>query len=306
MYDYHVSGDNDRALAESNAALALAPGNAELLNLVGAIEFGLARWEDARGHLEQAARLDPRSTLPLGQLGGLYLYTRRYPEAVRALDRARELAPTSLELLQGRAMVALAQGDLAGARAIIGTAPKEVDPTTIAAFFAYYWDLGWVLEESQQRILLRLTPSAFDDDRGGWSIVLAQATWLRGDRAMARAYADSARLVYEERVKAAPEDAQSHFILGLALAFAGRKAAAIREGERAVALLPMERAPRDGAYAQHQLARIYLLVGESEKAVDRLEQLLSVPYYLSPGWLKIDPNLAALRNNSRFQRLTKQ
>jgi hypothetical protein len=46
---------------------------------------------------------------------------------------------------------------------------------------------------------------------------------------------------------------------------------------------------------QHQLVRIYLLVSEPEKALDRLEPLLKMPYYLSPGWLKIDPTFAPLR-----------
>jgi hypothetical protein len=49
--------------------------------------------------------------------------------------------------------------------------------------------------------------------------------------------------------------------------------------------------------------RIYLLVGEREKALDRLEPLLKVPYYLSPGWLKIDPTFAPLRGNPCFERL---
>ena len=31
------------------------------------------------------------------------------------------------------------------------------------------------------------------------------------------------------------------------------------------------------------------MVGEPEKALDQLEPLLRVPYYLSPGWLRIDP-----------------
>jgi hypothetical protein len=44
-------------------------------------------------------------------------------------------------------------------------------------------------------------------------------------------------------------------------------------------------------------------MGELEKAVGHLEPLLKMPYYLSPGWLKIDPNFAPLRGNPRFQRL---
>src|SRR5688500_17262351 len=46
-----------------------------------------------------------------------------------------------------------------------------------------------------------------------------------------------------------------------------------------------------------------LIDGESEKAIDRLERLLKIPYLLSPGWLRIDPTLDSLRGNPRFQKL---
>jgi len=171
---------------------------------------------------------------------------------------------------------------------------------------AQYWDLYWVLDEPQERLLLRLTPSAFDDDRGTWGIVLAQTHALRGDSAKARLYADSARVVFEQQVRDAPQDAQRRVFLGLALAYVGRKEAAIREGRRAVELLPVSRSPRDGPYMQHQLARIYILVGEQEDALDELEPLLKIPYHLSPAWLKIDPSFTPLRGNPRFERLVKR
>ena len=150
--------------------------------------------------------------------------------------------------------------------------------------------------------MLRLTPSAFDD-RAAWSIVLAQTYHLQGDNVRSRIFADSARLAFEERLRGAPDDAQSTVLRGLALAYLGRKAEAVADGEKAVALQPISADAYTGPYLQHQLVRIYLLVGEPEKALDRLEPLLKVPYYLSPGWLRIDPEFDPIRKHPRFQRL---
>ena len=159
-----------------------------------------------------------------------------------------------------------------------------------------------MLPAEQQELLLRLTPSAFDG-RASWAIVLAQTYHARGDLARSRIYADSARVAFQERLREAPDDAQRHVILGLALAYLGRKAEAVAEGEKGAALLPIAADAYSGPYVQHQLVRIYLLVGEPEKALDRLEPLLGIPYYLSPGWLRIDPEFDPLRKHPRFQRL---
>jgi hypothetical protein len=70
-------------------------------------------------------------------------------------------------------------------------------------------------------------------------------------------------------------------------------------------LLPISRDAYSGAYNQHQLVRIYIVLGEQEKALDALEPLLNIPYYLSPGWLAVDPNFALLKGNPRFEKLLK-
>ncbi len=301
-----IRGEPARALAAFEEGRKTAPDNADLLTASALVEETLGRWDAALVHLKRAQSLDPRAVLTARRLGAAYIWLRRYPEALAAADRALALAPTNLSVIQFRAMVPLAQGDLAGAQAVIRAVPSEVQPTALAAFFGVYADLYWVLEDAQQQLLLRLPPSAFDDDRANWGIVLAQTYHLRGDLKAARAYADSARLAFEEHIRAAPDDPQQHALLGVALAVMGRKADAIREGQRAVALLPISRDGFAGPYMQHQLVRIYILTGEPEKALDALEPLLKVPYNLSLGLLRIDPNFAPLRKHPRFQALVAQ
>ena len=282
---------------------SLAPGNAELMREGAAVERSLGQWNAALEHLRAAQRLDPRSVAVHRDLGKVLLFLRRYPEARQAVDAGLALSPDNLALIERRAMTFLGEGNLAGAQGYLAGLPRSVEPTALVAYLALYFDLGWVLTDEQREVLLRLTPAAFDDDRGAWAICLTQVLWWRGDAARARKYAEEARKAFEEQFRAAVNNARPHASQGLALAYLGRNAEAIREGERAVELLPIAKDADSGAYYLHQLVRIYTLVGEPEKALDQLEPLMKIPYYLSPGWLKIDPNFDPLRGNPRFQKL---
>jgi serine/threonine-protein kinase len=306
MGDYYmgVLKDYPRAVTQYLRALETAPGSAELLAALGIAEMHVGRYQSAFEHISQAATLDPRSGRNARRVAHILLWLRRYPEAAEASDRALALAPASLDAFQVKVMAYLGQGDLARARAALQSAPKEVEPTALVAFMAVYWGLYWVLDDQQQQLLLRLPPSAFDDSRIQWGLSLAPTHALRGDHAKARAYADSVRIAVEAELKSAPDDDQVHIWLGLALAYLGRREEAVREGERGLALLPISKDAFGGPFNQHQLALIYLLVGENDKALDQLEPLLKIPYFLSPGWLRIDPAFASLRGNPRFERLT--
>ena len=306
MYYVTVAVDNRRALAAFEAGLKLAPTNVDLLVGAALAEQTQGRWDSAREHLARAGALDPRSANTARRTGFNLLFLRRYPEARTALERALALAPNNFVVIEQQAMVALAQGDLTGARAIVRAAATTVGTAAPLAYFATYWDLYWVLDDAQQQQMLALPPSAFDDDRGSWAIVRAQTYALRGNPVQSRVYADSARLAFDEQLRESPEDPQRHAFRGLALAYLGRKAEAIAEGERAARLAPISRNALTGAYLQHQLVRIYLLVDEPEKALDQLEPLLRMPYFLSPGWLRIDPTFAPLKGNPRFERLVAQ
>jgi serine/threonine-protein kinase len=267
------------------------------------MEQTLGQWDAALAHLVRAQSLNPRDILAARRLATAYLWLHRYTEAAEAADRGLTIAPDNPGLIEQRAMVQLAQGDLAGARAVIHRGlSSTTDTAVVLTSFGNFWDLYWVLDDAQQRVLLSLPVSAYLD-RHTWATVRAETFAHRGDQFHARIYADSARQAYEVMLRATPEDAQSHAEYGLVLAYLDRKADAMREGERATAIAPIAKDGYSGPYYEHLLARTYLLVGEPDKAIDALAQILKVPYWVTPAELRIDPSFASLRNNPKFQAL---
>ena len=290
------------AIEQYAKALTLAPDDADVLRGLGLAEQSLGQWEESVEHLRRSQSLDPRSVYTAAALGWLLLWVRRYPESLAAYDLALAMDPSSLSSIEGKAMNFVALGDLTQARATLAGPPAGVDQPAFAGYMAAWWDLYWVLSQEQRALLYRLTPAAFEGDVGAWGLALAGAYEVDGDMTRAAAYADSARAAIEKDLATAPEDAHRLVLLGVALAYTGRRDEAIRLATQGVALAPITKYP-GAAYYQHQLARVYILAGEPERALDQLEPLLKVPYYLSSGWLKIDPTFAPLRGNPRFERL---
>ena len=301
--DYYewVKEDHERALEAYARGMRVAPDNALLLQASAIAERNLGRWDEALAQLRRARELDPRSWEGEGWLGTILLSLRRTAEAREAFDRALVLAPANLNLIHLKAATFLQQGELAAARRVVATAPKEVEPAALVALVGTSRD--WVLDDAQRDVLLRLKPGAFDGDRAIWALVLAQAWARRGEQARVREYAQEARREFGAQLEEQPQDWQRHVFLGLALAYLGLKAEAVREGERAATLMPIAKDSLAGPSVQHRRVQIHLLLGERDKALDLLEPLLKVPYFLSPGWLRIDPDFDTLRGNPRFEKL---
>ena len=305
MGDYYGNCLNDwtRAVEQYMLGRRLAPQDSDLIASIANAQQRAGRWEDALVTLHDGQQIDPRSSpIAQRQARGL-LWLRRHDESRAAADKFLSFAPASPQALMAKTMVQLATGDLAGARAVVKNAPREVDPTTLVAYFANYWDLYWVLDDEQQQLLLRLRPGPFGDDRGAWAFCMTQTLFLRGDQARAKIMADSIVFFTDIGLKANPRDAQQQMVRALGLAYGGKKVAAIEAGERAVAANPPTTDAYQGVYLTYLLARLYLLVGEPDHAMDQLDRVLRMPFYVTPAWLRIDPEWEPLRTNPRFQAL---
>ena len=245
IYYEEVRQDAPLALEQYTRGRQLAPRDARLLAFAGWAEFLLGRVEEGLADMRAAEVLDPRSVDIAQSLMWPLLSSRRYAEALATAERARALAPSNLLVIVNVVWAHLAQGDLVGARGVLGAVPGEVDPAALVAQVATN-DLSWVLDDAQQRLLLRISPEPFGGDRAAWGLALAETHALRGDSALARAYADSARLTYEARLRDLPEDAPTHTYLGLALAYLGRRDRGDARGRTGRGALPISRNARVG------------------------------------------------------------
>jgi serine/threonine-protein kinase len=297
-----VAGDHARAWTEFEAAREKAPGDASILSGLGLVARSLGRPEEGLEYAQAAYALDPRSASRAALVAITLLWLRRPAEARAPAERALALAPRSIDLVERLAMISLSEGDLPGARRTMAEA-GEVDRTELAAYTATYWDLGWMLPDSVQQVVLGLGEEAFDSDSASAAIVRAQLYHWRGNATASRAWGDSAQRHFANQLRGSPDDPTRHALRGLALAYAGRMTEAVREGERAVELRPVTQDAELGAYYLHQLVRIHLLAGQPDKAMDQLERLFKTPHYASRAWLRIDPDFTPLHGNPRFERL---
>jgi serine/threonine-protein kinase len=113
----------------------------------------------------------------------------------------------------------------------------------------------------------------------------------------------AARAEQEKIVQAEPDYGPALCVLGVIDAALGRKDEALREGRRAVELLPVEKDSVNGALMIHYLAMIAAWVGEKDLAFEQLALSARTPNGATYGELKLDPFWDPLRGDPRFEKI---
>ena len=114
----------------------------------------------------------------------------------------------------------------------------------------------------------------------------------RGNSANARVWADSAQYYLGLQLRDSPDDAQRYLVRSIALAKLGRAKEATESAQRGLAL---GRAKPDAGFQpfyEHMAARTALLVGDRERALELIEGIMRNPWFITPAWLRLDPDFA--------------
>jgi tetratricopeptide (TPR) repeat protein len=299
--------DYEGALAELAAASQTLPNSPRLFALKGYIERRQGRWEESTRNLERAIDLDPRDFFTLQQVAISYGVLRRYAEEKSVLDRALSIAPDDVDTKVARASAEFHwKADTRSLHQTIDSI-RVTNPAALPNI-ANDW-LSCALAERDVAAAkdalnafgqIPLTDYAVHSNRPLIEGVIARMT---NDEEAARAAFTVARVEQEKAVQAQPNYGPPLCVLGLIDAGLGRKKEALREGRRAVELLPVRKDAINGPLMIAYLAMIAAWIGEKDLACQQLSIAIRSPSTLSYGQLKLLPFWDPLRKDPCFEKI---
>jgi tetratricopeptide (TPR) repeat protein len=301
--------DYDEALAELEIVRQSQSNDARVFEWKGTIERRQGRWEESTRNLERALELDPRNVEILQQIALSYEFLRRYADQKLMLDRVLAILPNDAATKAARALVDLNwEADTRPLHQMIDSIQAE--DSAAMPQIADAWLICALAEHDADAAKNAL--SAFGENRPHLTGDNVPLTRLFLDGVIARMRKDdikaastftAARAEQEKTVQAEPNYAPALCVLGLIDAGLGRKKEALREGRRAMELLPEEKDAINGPAMIKYYAMIAAWVGDNNLASEQLATAIRYPNSPSYGQLKLLPFWDPLRSDPRFEKI---
>jgi serine/threonine-protein kinase len=298
--------DYNSALAELEVARQTLPNDPLVFELKGYIERRRGKQQEALQNLERAVDLDPRNFFTLQQIAASYNLLRRYADETIMLERALAVKPGDVDTKIARAFVELDwKGDTRPLHQLIDEirAKNPADVENVADAW-----LTCALAE-RDATAARTALSASGENPLSDDIIQFNRPFVEGVIARMTNNSDKARVAFtaaraeqEKVIRAQPDYAPALCVLGLIDAALGRKDEALREGRRAVVLLPVEQDAISGTRMIVYLAMIAAWVGDKDLACEQLAIANHPPTSITYGQLKL-PFWDPLRSDPRFEKI---
>ncbi len=314
LCSYRIDRDFESALPELEKARRLLPNDAEAESFIAYINRRRGHWREARAGLERCLVHDPANVTYEEELYTTGYLLRDWPAAEVHAARAEALGPTQTLLKIQQALVPLWKaGDLEPLQKVFAAIPTYGDAEGITAWMR--WDAAMLKRDfSQAQEAIDAFP--YDTLPSVYSGPVPKSylegciALASGDSARAQEKFEAARPSYEAETLAHPESALRHARLGLLYAYMGRRAEAIREGQRAAELRPADLDHFEGTEELCNLALIHARLGDNDEAISAIENLLQTPggvffYEASMSFweLRLRWQWDPLRSDPRFQKL---
>jgi tetratricopeptide (TPR) repeat protein len=298
FYYYWGLMNYEKAIDEFSIAKNTMPNNPLIVVGLASIHKRQGNFHEALQKNREALELDPRNSAAALEMGIIHNTIGKHSEAQHYFDLAISLAPDALGAYAYKVNNYLEwTGDTKGARAIITKIPDENARNEHLTSIE-------VLDRNYQKALDLLNSRSEKSYRD--AILAGNCHRLMNDKVKARASYEMARDELEGLLQKGSEKAELHSRISIAYAGLNQKEEAIREARTAIQMLPVSKDAVTGRVMVRNLARVYVMLGEYDDAMDQIDHLLSSGMGVGPfsaPMLRIDPIWDPLRSHSRFQEL---
>ncbi|PYK96633.1 MAG: hypothetical protein DME32_17320, partial [Verrucomicrobia bacterium] len=279
-YHYSCLKDYDTAVRYFEQARQLLPNSSWIPEWLAYVARRRGQWDRSEAYFIEAERLDPRNVNLLVAHATNDICHRHFGKARQKFDEALNITPDDLNILVQKASIAQAEGDLPRASALLAQlhfAADDLEGLETQVYQAILERRPTTVIPHLKEILAKPDP-ALGYFNGVLRFWLGWAQDVAGDNVAAQETWRQARSELEAFLKEQP----SNFLLIGDLALTnmglGDKAAALALSERAMAANPVEKDAVAGPIPIEVLARVAARMGEPDRAIAALQQLLSIPY----------------------------
>jgi serine/threonine-protein kinase len=312
LYFDRIDLNYDAAAKEYEIARKTMPNDSVLIRRIGLMHRRQGHWREGLGEVESAASLDPRNILSIGWLAGTYEDLHNWAAAEEMRQRCLALALTGSpqDVAEAKFLLGFSHfsgtGDGSLLQKAMADVPADFDPGGMVTEFRYDANMYLHDFDAAEKILDRSSLAIFAN---GWTPPVAKP-FLQGR--VAAASGDSARAKFlfeaalphaENEVKEHPETASRHAQLGIVYADLERKEDALREGRRALELLPESKDAYYGVDISNMFALICARLGDGDLAIPLIERLLRTPHGVVLQDLRSSPDWDPIRKDPRFQKI---
>jgi TolB-like protein/Tfp pilus assembly protein PilF len=315
-YQYWVLHDYGLAKATFERVSKMLPGNSEVLYALAAIARSEGHWDESVSYWKRGLALNPRNTALLTEVAFTYAALRQFPTAIKLYDRALDILPNELSIMALKASIYQAEGNLQEAAKLLTQVNEQTNSDVAVRIKLTQLRLERNDTEATELVQARQARLrlASGIKKGSRQVGLALAQRVAGDTAQAKASAEQARNTLEPLRNEQPDNAFVAAALAVAYAILDEKDSALKEAERAIALVPSSKDRLFGPGFEENLALVEMIIGENSRAISMLSRLLQTPYCgwlyspapITPALLRLDPIWDPLRADPAFQKLCQE
>ena len=308
---YYCYRDYDRARSELAIARRLLPNEPLVFATLGWIDRRQGRWEDHLRNVNRALELDPRNVFILHQVAGTYQVLRRYNDLVATFGRALAVTPNDAVALVAQGLAELDSNATVRPGQMAVQQVLANDSSDGVKIVDRWFNIALCSRDTNDinRALAAMLPEGITwgaNVRTPRSFCEGLAARVFGDNEAAMSAFAAARGEMETVLQKQPDYAEAMSALGMIDAALGRKQDAIREGRRAVELLPVTKDVMTGSEIVRNLALIYAWTGEKKLALDQIAAALPEPGPITYGQLRLHPWWDGIRDDPQFEKLVEE